>query len=71
MLQRSTTVTVALGYDSCCDALMLNDSMTLGATINCDAQHDAQLLVMTVCDELGSDRRSNPCRQLRRLSNVL
>eukprot|EP00961_Rhodomonas_salina_P131137 1765047-Rhodomonas_salina.1 len=71
MLQRSTAVTVALGYDSGCDALMLNNTMTLGATIDCDAQHDARLLVMTVCDEPGSDRRSNPCRQLRRLANVL
>eukprot|EP00961_Rhodomonas_salina_P240067 3243516-Rhodomonas_salina.1 len=64
MLQRSTTVTVVLGYDSCCDALMLNDTMTLSATNDCDAQHNAQLLVMTVCYEPGSDRHSNPCRQL-------
>eukprot|EP00961_Rhodomonas_salina_P282792 3821704-Rhodomonas_salina.1 len=73
MLQRSTTVAVALGYDSCCDALLLNDTMTLGATSDCDAQHDsdAQPLVMTVCNELGSDGRSYPCRQLRHLANVL
>eukprot|EP00961_Rhodomonas_salina_P271861 3673206-Rhodomonas_salina.1 len=60
MLQRFTTVAVALGYDSRCDALLLNDTMTLGATSDCDAQHDARPLVMTVCNELGSDGRSDP-----------
>eukprot|EP00961_Rhodomonas_salina_P087399 1175547-Rhodomonas_salina.1 len=71
MLQRLTTVAVALGYDSSCDTLMLNDTMTLGSTIDCDAQHDTRPLVMTVCDELSRDRRRDPCRQLRRLANVL
>eukprot|EP00961_Rhodomonas_salina_P087958 1183224-Rhodomonas_salina.1 len=71
MLQRLTTVAVALGYDSCCYALMLNDTLTLSATIDCDTQHHARPLVMTVCDELSSDGRSDPCRQLRRLANVL